>query len=169
MTWTITLNLFRSRLFSYFLTLIHRLTTRTFIHSRCTKWYNILLASLSTNQEPIRCNPPRPSPPHCPNPKNNRTVHSVPLAGLQLSLAFDLLTHKTAWAVAPIIANRHKSVFLFCCVSCGIDGRVDLLIVELRKDETDVYFPSCFSAWTWLAGYALATSSESLRRREIGR
>jgi len=35
------------------------------IHSRCNKWYNISLASLSTNQEPIRSNPPRPSPPHC--------------------------------------------------------------------------------------------------------
>jgi len=65
MAYTITLKLFRNKLFSYFLTLIHRLKTWTFIHSLCSNWYSILLASLSTNQEPIRSNPPRLSPPHC--------------------------------------------------------------------------------------------------------
>ena len=72
MTYTIKLKLFRTKLFSYFLTLIHRLKTCTFVYSHCSKWYNILLASLSTNQEPIRSNPPRLSPPRCalcPNQK----------------------------------------------------------------------------------------------------
>jgi len=38
MTYTITLKLFRNKLFSYFLTLIHRLKTWTSIHSLCSKW-----------------------------------------------------------------------------------------------------------------------------------
>ena len=58
------IKLFRTKLFSYFLTLIHRLETWTFRHSHYDKWYNISLASLSTNQESIRRTPPRPSPPH---------------------------------------------------------------------------------------------------------
>jgi len=61
-SYMITLKLFRNKLFSYVLTLIHKLKTWTFIHSLCSKWYNILLASLSTNQEPIRSNSPRLSP-----------------------------------------------------------------------------------------------------------
>ena len=63
--YTITLKLFCNILFLYFLTLIHRFKTWIFVHSHCSKWYNILLASLSTNQEPIRSNPPRLSPLHC--------------------------------------------------------------------------------------------------------